>query len=216
MCPRIAKVLFMRRGQVETITIVLIAGIIISLAGAAYFWGRPMMEKRSTLADVSNAKSFIVQLDKDIVETARSGGTRTLTIPMVSGSSFRINATGNEILYRFVATQAVLDVAEGATVSVPVETFDEAPIGLYGGSPRIITLEATRSNGEYVMTLRLKYRELRSDVPRGYEIVLQDGGSSTTASPSSVSMFFAGTETESRGSSDGGELTKTLIRVTLS
>jgi hypothetical protein len=207
----------MRRGQVETITIVLIAGILISLAGVAYFWGRPMMEKRSTLADVSNAKSFIVQLDKEIVETARSGGTRTLSIPKISGSYFRVNETGNEILYRFVATQAVLEIPNGATATIPVETFDEAPVGLYGGSPRIITMESTRmQSGQYLMTLRLKYRELRSDVPRGYMIALDDGGSSTSSSPDGVSVFFAGTETDSRGAGAGGDLIKTIVRVTLS
>jgi hypothetical protein len=207
----------MRRGQVETITIVLIAGIIISLAGAAYFWGRPMIEKRSSLAEISNAKSFIVQLDKEIVETARSGGTRTLSIPKISGSSFKVNATTNEILFRFVVTQAVLDTGSSGTTSVPVETFDVDDPGLYGGSPRIITLEAERvESGQYLMTLRLKYRELRSSVPRGYKIVLEDGGSTAEGSPGGVSVFFAGTETESRGSGSGGELTKTLIRVTLS
>jgi hypothetical protein len=213
----------MRRGQVETISIILIAGIIISLAGAAYFWGKPAIEKRSTLADIANAKGFIVQLDKDIVEVAKSGGTRTVSIPKISGSSISIDGAANEILFRFVTTQAMLDMGEEGEGEVPVETSDWTDPGPYGGSPRVITLEAKKEGQQYLMTLRLKYRELNTQdgtTPTGYKIVLEDGGSSAQGSPGAVSVFFSRIETESRpvppGGGSGGTLTKTIVKVTLS
>jgi hypothetical protein len=217
----------MRKGQVETISIILIAGIIISLAGAAYFWGKPAIEKRSTLADIANAKSFMVQLDKDIIEVAKSGGTRTVSIPKISGSSISVDTATNEMLFRFVTTQAMLDM-EGGVGTIPVETFDEDDPGPYGGSPRIITLQAEKDGQQYIMTLRLKYRELNEvpscaqsgpavGTPRGYKITLEDGGSTSEGSPGAVSVFFSGTETQSRNEvTDCGTLTKTKVRVTLS
>ena len=208
----------MRRGQVETISIILVAGIIISLAGAAYFWGKPAIEKRSTLADIANAKAFVVQLDKDIVEVAKSGGTRTVSIPKIAGSSLSVNTTGNEILFRFVTAQAMLDMQDGTGV-VPVETFDEEAVGRYGGSPRIITLEAQKTGQQYLMILRLKYRELNTKdptAPRGYQIVLEDGGSASEGSPGAVSVFFKEIDVDSRPASAGGELTKTVVSVSLS
>lgn len=206
----------MRSGQVETIAIVLIAGMIISLAGAAYFWGKPMIEKRSTLADIANAKSFMVQLDKDVTEVAKSGGTRTVSIPKISGSSLSVDTDENEIVFRFVTTQAMLDVGGGA---IPIETFDNQTVGPYGGSPRIIMLDAQKSGQQYLMTLRLRYRELNTKdetTPRGYKIVLEDGGNSAGGSPGAVSASFSRVDTESRSVSAGGELTKTIVRVTLS
>jgi hypothetical protein len=217
----------MGKGQVETISIILIAGIIISLAGAAYFWGKPAIEKRSTLADIANAKTFMVQLDKDITEVAKSGGTRTVSIPKISGSSLSVDTAANQIVFRFMTTQAMLDMESGVG-TIPVETFDEDDPGPYGGSPRIITLEAQKDGQQYLMTLRLKYRELNEvpscvdagpavGTPRGYKITLEDGGSTAKDSPGAVSVFFSGTETQSRSEIDDcGTLTKTKVRVTLS
>jgi hypothetical protein len=209
----------MRRGQVQAISMVLIAGIIITLAGVAYFWGKPMIEKRATLTDIANAKSFMIQLDKNIVEVARSGGSKSLSIPAISGSSLSINDSsdgdgGNEVLFRFFASQAVIEMGEDAS-PIPVETYDENPVGPYGGSPRIITLAGEKTeSGMYIMTLRLSYRELDTETPRkrGYKIVLSEdetGENTNTA----VIVRFSGTRTLLQGADNGGDLTITDIEV---
>jgi hypothetical protein len=209
----------MPKAQVQAISMVLIAGIVISLAGVAYFWGRPMIEKRSTLTDISTAESFMVQLDSHILDLARSGGTKTLNNPQIAGVSLYLNATGdpvyeNELIFQFFTTQAMLGMGEGS-MSIPVETYDESPVGAYGGSPRIITLEGQPEGDQYLMTLRLRYRQLEADDPaKGYRIVLADGG---RTGHNQVTVSFIGTEAVSGACCGGsGDLIKTNINLTIS
>ena len=132
-----------RKAQVQAITMVLMAGVVISLVGAAWFWGKPMIDKRTTMTEVSTAEDFILELDKQIVEVARSGGSKSVRIPAIAGTALKVNATGdpnfgNEIVFLFTTDQAMIEVG-GGSAEVPVETYDENPVGPYGGSPRILT-----------------------------------------------------------------------------
>ncbi len=205
----------MYKAQVQAISMVLMAGIVLGLAGAAYMWGAPMIEKRTTTTDVSIAQSFILELNERITDVARNGGTKAVTIPGISGSSVNVNESGNEILYRFLTTQSMLGMGENS-VAIPIETQDTDPIGPYGGSPRIIMLEGEPvENGGYLMTLRLKYRELQAtEPPKGYKIVLSEAPSlAESSAPSKVSVTFDGTNTDTGGPV---EITETLIEVQLS
>jgi hypothetical protein len=200
--------------QVQAISMVIIAGIVLSLAGAAYFWGKPMIEKRSTMTDIATAKSFILQLDRHITDVAKGGGAKSITIPQISGSSMLVNVTGNEIVFRFFTSEAMIYTGEDS-MPVPVETYDEDPVGQYGGSPRIITLEGETEDDRHQMTLRLKYRELDVNTPpkKGYKIVIVDGGKTGR---SVVGVSYIGVETAPGEASNGGDLIKTRINVTLS
>ncbi len=212
----------MRKGQIQAISMVLIAGVVISLVGAAYFWGKPMIEKRSTLADISNAKSFMVQLDKYITEVARNGGSKAISVPKLPGASLSV-VSEDEITLRFFTTQAMIDMGD-ESVPVPVETFDQSNPGPYGGSPRIITLEGTPSeDGQYLMTVRLKYRELRDEgpPPKGYKIEIEDGGNvgvpdSSMSGDFSVGITYSKSDLETRSAENGGDLTKTIVKVAIS
>ena len=210
----------MKTGQVQAISMVLVAGMILALAGAAYFWGKPLLDKRATVTDVSTAKAFMVELDRQIVEVSRSGGTKTVDIPRISGSAVHVNESGNEILYQFITPESMIDMGEGS-VSVPVDTYDISPVGSYGSSPRIILLEGEpQSNNMYLMTLRLKYRTLETDTEpyRGYRIVILDGGNLNPSQPSSrVIAKFDSRSTDPTGCCSGmGERTDTIINVSIS
>ena len=206
----------MKKAQVQAISMVLMAGIVLSLVGVAYFWGKPLIDKRVTVTDVSTAESFMLELDRQIVDVARSGGSKSVNIPGIAGASLNANQSGNEILFRFITTQAMLGMGEGS-MSVPVETYDMEPVGQYGGSPRIITLEGEPvDNNQYLMTLRLKYREL--DAPdKGYKITITDGGSlAGNNAQSRVSANFVNTTTIQLGADNSGDLISTYINVTIS
>lgn len=70
------------RGQIAVISVVLISGIIISLVGAAYLWGMPIVEKRTIVTQAQTAENFILQLSDAIIDTANTGaGTRSIDIP---------------------------------------------------------------------------------------------------------------------------------------
>ncbi len=204
----------MPKGQVQAISMVLIAGIVISLAGAAYFWGKPMIEKRATLADIDSAEAFIIQLDKNIVEVARNGGSKSMSVPRISGSSITVEEDTEDLLYRFFTTHAMIDIGESAE-PIPVDTFEQNDPGEYGKSPRVITLSGERQNDQYIMTLRLHYRELLDDTypPAGYRISLNDAGKSGN---NQISVSYSGTNSVPGGAQNEGELKLTNIDIVVS
>ncbi|MBN1896531.1 MAG: hypothetical protein JW789_02275 [Candidatus Aenigmarchaeota archaeon] len=212
-----------RKAQVQAITMVLMAGVVISLVGAAWFWGKPLIEKRSTATEIATAEEFIIELDRQIVEVARSGGSKSVRIPSIAGASLYVNDTqlaafGNEVTFSFTTDQAMIEMG-GDSASVPVETFDENHVGSYGGSPRIITLDGNElSNSQFRMTLRLRYRQLDDTTSdRGYQIVLNDGGRVTDRAASMVTVTFLGTETISGDCCSGaGDTLETKINVSIS
>ena len=215
----------LKKAQVQAITMVLMAGIVISLVGVAWFWGKPMIEKQSTATEIATAEDFIIELDKQIVEVARSGGSKSIRIPSIAGAALKVNDTnalaslyGNEIIFEFTTDQAMIEMG-GSSASVPIETFDENPVGPYGGSPRIITLDGRElSNNQFRMILRLRYRQLDDTTSdRGYQIVLDDGGRVTDRSASMVTVSFLGTETISGDCCGGsGDTLETKINVSIS
>lgn len=193
---------------------VLIAGIVLALAGTAYFWGKPLMEKRSTITDVNTAKSFILELDRQITEVSRNGGEKSLNIPAIAGASFHVDEAGNGIIFRFLSSQALMDTGQGS-VALPVETYDDDPVGNYGDSPRRIYLQGEPAeNEQFLLTLNMTYRQLNADnPPRGYIIKLIDGGNMAGSNvPRRVSVKFAGNNYKTV---DGREITETDINVTL-
>ena len=205
---------FGRKAQVQAISLVLISGIVITLAGAAYMWGKPLIEKRSTITDVAAAESFVIQLDKEIIDVTRNGGEKGLSIPNLRGSSISIDAQDNSITYRFIIDQPMLTVGQ-RTVPIPIETTSIDPIGVYGESPRIITLEASKDQSRFIMLLKLKYRELDVDSPpkKGYKIVLLPSG---TSGVEKITVSNGGMETLSGGAANGGDLVMTMVTADLS
>ncbi len=183
----------MHKAQVQAISLVLITGIVMSLAGAAYFWGRPLIEKRSAITDIASAESFILQLNDEILDVARNKGEKSLSIPNLPGSSLLVNDSGNEVIFNFVSNQPMLKLGD-KRMPIPIESEHIETLGTYGESPRIVTLESSAYETQYLMTLRLRYRQLNTDtVPRkGYRIVMNSGGKTGN---NKVSVSYAGTET---------------------
>ena len=63
-----------RIGQTEAISMVLVSGIVISLVGAAYFWGMPMIDKRSAATEFTSAANMMDSINEKIISIASSGG----------------------------------------------------------------------------------------------------------------------------------------------
>ncbi|MFC2143859.1 hypothetical protein ACFLQO_00650 [Candidatus Aenigmatarchaeota archaeon] len=49
-------------GQTQTLSLVLITGIVIAMIGMAYAWGMPLIQKRTTITEYSTAENFILEL----------------------------------------------------------------------------------------------------------------------------------------------------------
>ena len=201
-------------GQTSMISIVIIAGIVISMVGAAYVWAMPMIEKRITITDYNLVKAFILELDDRIVDIANTGsGEARIPIPKgivnLKGFDFP-GAVNNTITIDFEVSQPIM-----VNGSVPIKTTSLDEVADYGKTePRIIMLSRTPEGKNTHLNMTMKYRELRSPTPKGYIIALCFGSCTGEMSGGKeVIVSYDRTEVEQRSIFDGGELTITYINV---
>jgi hypothetical protein len=219
-----------RVGQTEAVSLVIISGIVITLVGAAYFWGMPLIDKRSANTAFDSARSEITDISKKIVSLANAGGGRTevqlskaLTLIPAEASS----TDNNTLILTYGVNQPMLyPGAEGAVVYIGATLGDlSQDVGTFGqSSPGIITVrQNTTSTGSYLLTTRLKFRYLATSgaTQKHYIIKLcsdtDSGCTQRITGTSSATFIFKGTEVV-QGTVDGiaTDIVVTKIGVRLS
>ena len=207
------------RAQSNVISIVIIAGIIVALVGAAYVWAVPLIEKGVTVTDYDVIERFVLDTDKEIVKIANTGsGVLKLEIPKGSMTLNPYSFSGNvnnTLTLDFVVSQPI--VMEGG--SIPVETGNLEYVGEYGTTePRIMMLNRYPDTDKVHLNMTVFYREMRSDSPKGYIIALcpvSDFENCQTPISGSryITMSYGETFVVPRSPADGGDITVTKIRV---
>ena len=187
--------------QTQVFSLLLITGIIISLVGAAYMWGKPLIDKKTTITDYGIAKDFVLKLDRKIVDIANTGsGEATITLPKnLAGASIRViphdalSPENNTIIFEFILSQPMLDFIETSTPFIPLETTSLEEIGTFGESePRVIILTGTPAGSEYKMYIKIHYRELDTTTAprRGYKIAINRGQSNEISGGETITISF--------------------------
>lgn len=70
------------KGQSQIFSIILIAGVLVTVVGASYMWGVPLIEKGRTSSDNEIAESLMVMLKGKIDDVAETGEQRTVSIDL--------------------------------------------------------------------------------------------------------------------------------------
>jgi hypothetical protein len=163
------------KAQVEAITLVLISGIVIALVGGAYLWGKPLIEKRTDATDIANAINFAENLNKkiiDIAKTCTTPGACESSLDLPSKGVVTINESDNSIIYEFNINQPLI------TDEIPINTGNIDEIANFGETPSIIWMKGSVSGDAYKITIKIKYRELLDESQKkGYIIKLTGRGS---------------------------------------
>jgi hypothetical protein len=195
--------------QIQPISLMLITGIVISLVGAAYLWGKPLVEKRTTITDFKTAENFILNLNDKILDIANNmAGTESLDIPkgLIRVIPYTDSSSdNNSIILEFVTSQPML-----MNATIPLKTSSLEEVGTYGESePRIITLTVEPHATQYKMIFKLHYRELDTET-KGYKIALNN---ITTVGNKKITVSFDKNEIEPGNASNMGDLILTFINV---
>ena len=202
------------KGQVEPITLILISSVIVSLVGAAYFWGIPIIQKRSTIADFTSGTNFILALNDKIVAIANSGGgTGTITIPKgfvraISHDDGGPNA--NSVIYEILVDQPMIVTGQ----EIPIKSSNTQEVGTFGeNEPRVITVKQESSGTQYKLIFKLHYIELdvEGDSPKGFKIALS--APDTSAGGEEVIVSFGGSVVQAGQAENGWDLALTLVNV---
>ena len=201
------------KAQIQVISIILITGIVISLVGAAYFWGSPLIEKRAAVTEVQIAESFISGLNDRIISIANAGtGEASLDIPhglvrVIPNDS--IDPDNNSVVLEFIIQQQMIFPNTVAYI----DTSNIEEIAPYGeAQPRIITLRGEGAGQGNKLFLKLHYRELDINITpvRGYKIALNDNEQEITGN-SRITVSFIKRDTIPNGAANGGDMIITHI-----
>ncbi len=150
-----------RKGQVEPITLVLLSGVIISLVGAAYFWGIPIIQKRTTIADFEAGVNFMFSLADSIESIAGSGGGRS-TVDISRGFARVIpyddaGPDNNSVILEVPVEQPMISLNQ----EIPIRSTSTDEVGVFGvNNPYIMTVKEEYSGTQYKLTFRLRFIEL--------------------------------------------------------
>lgn len=203
----------MKKAQVQAITVVLISGIVISLVGVSYMWGKPLIDKRSTISQFTSTVKFMDELNNKIVDMAgtcsfEGACEESMDLP-VPGIVWLDEST-NTITYEFNVEQPLITQGE-----VLFNTVDNGTVAEYGETPGVLSLKGERlPEGGYKLEFRLRYRELDSGDPprpRGYKIEMDRIGKE--AGNSRITVSYAGSETRADSAQNGGDLMISKIKV---
>ncbi len=202
----------MRKVQTQAITLVLISGVVISLVGFAYSWGRPMIDKRSVITQFTSSVRFMEDLDSKIVDMAgacSSAGACEESFDLPVPGLIRLDEPANTIIYEFQVNQPLVD-PEG---EVLFNTMDNGTIARYGETPGVISLRVKKeTTGTYTLKFYLRYRELDSEEPwRGYKIQMIKSG--PDSGNNRIIISYDGSETQSEEAVNGGDLIISKIKV---
>lgn len=181
-----------RKGQVEMVSLVLISGIIISLVGFAYMFGMPLIEKRSTITQYDSAVKFMEDLDRKIVEMARScttqkGCDEKVTAPLTG--QIMLDQKANSITYELPISQPLLTKDR-----IMINTINPGEFAPYGETPGVLTMEGFTAAGGHRLRFVLHYRELyNEDQKKSYRISLASETPQGANGTSTVGFYYSGT-----------------------
>jgi len=207
----------MTKAQIEVISIILIVGIVFALIGSAYYWGVPLIEKRTTITEASVVENFIVSLDDKIVEIANSGGGEaSIDIPDGFMQVIPYNYSGadnNSVVFDFFVQRQM--VFPGTKVYV--DTNDISEVGTFGDSqPRIITLESVPEFTGYKLIMRMRYRELDTNTTRKGFIIALNHGKAIDTGNKQVTISFGRSQSVPLAAKNGGDLIITHVNLVVS
>jgi len=121
------------KAQSQVLSIILITGILVTVVGASYMWGVPLIEKGQTSSDNEIAESLMVMLKEKIDNVAETGEQRTVSVELNGDIEL---AEDNSLRYT-IATMG-LNIASTAWVPLvggtPPVQEDMAAVEANGGS----------------------------------------------------------------------------------
>jgi hypothetical protein len=207
--------MFGKKAQTQSMSIIIITGIIISLVSVSYMWGKPLIEKRSTVAEFTSIQNFILEIDDKITDIANSGsGKYTLELPFGTMRAIAYNpsdlSNSNMLIFEHDVLQPIV-----LNATIPIKTNNIEDVATYGeAKPRKISMTVNGQGEKYSMEMKLHYRELDTNtVPRkGFLIEIIP---TANFARRSITISFAGTELVAGAAANKGDLVKTKINVEL-
>lgn len=164
------------KGQTEVVSAILLTGIMVSLVVATYFWGLPIIQKQKDRSRLDTMESFMKNLNSAIKEVANEGGRRKLSREIPGELRF-VSKGGDPFEDNITLTfqsQGSL-IATNETIHLVGDDRTQVPVS---GESGVLTVRSEPLDGQYEITMNLRYRNLTSG-DKVYRIDLNNVGRSS-------------------------------------
>ncbi len=212
------------KGQSEVVTFVMLSGVIVALVGAAYMWGAPLTEKRSSLAESESIASFLDVLDskiQQIAQTCTGTCTESLDIsPKGVFSSFnyekyykdlgvnKANEFNNSIVLNASAARNVYALDRW----IGINTGNLNRYVNFGEKEGVIMVRMIKTpRNEYESVYKLWYREIDT-LNKGFLIELETGPIKS-ATTGKITITYTGRFVIANGAANGKDLEISRLRI---
>ncbi|MBI1972004.1 MAG: hypothetical protein HYS53_01760 [Candidatus Aenigmarchaeota archaeon] len=210
------------KGQAEVVTFVMLGAVVVSLVGAAYMWGAPLTEKRSSLAESESTRAFFEVLNAEIKEMAQTcTGSCTENVELSQKGLFSVfnyeqyyldQSAANEYNNSVVLTAAAAKNVYALDRWVGINTGNIGGYAGFGEQEGVLLVRMAKNTaGDYTAVYRLWYREV--DTPnKGFRIDVESGPVQNVTS-GRVSISYDGRFVIAGGAANGKDLEISRIKV---
>ncbi|MFH0889777.1 MAG: hypothetical protein V1836_01370 [Candidatus Aenigmatarchaeota archaeon] len=215
------------KGQSEVITFVLLGGVIVSLVGAAYMWGAPLTEKRSSMAEAESVQAFFNVLNSKITDMSQTcSGTCTETITLTPKGVFSVfnneryylsrpapggtehNEYNNSVTLTTNAARSIYALDRW----IGLNTGNVGKVATFGEDDGVIMIRMVKNAaGDHNALYRLWYREIDT-LKKGYLVELETGNVQN-ATAGKMTITYDGRFVVANGAANGKDLEISRIKV---
>ncbi len=110
------------KSQASVLSVILLTGISVAILSITYLWAQPMITQNVDTLIVNNAIDFMKNLNQDIIDSARTGSSKTILANLEKGN-FAIDSIGNRIIIELSSTAKIIQ----SNVEKPLN-FYELPL----------------------------------------------------------------------------------------
>lgn len=215
-----------RKGQSEVITFVMLGTVVVSLVGAAYMWGAPLTEKRSSLAESESIVAFFNTLNsriKEMAQTCTGSCTETLGISQkgvftaFNNAQYYLDQAGPPVKWFEFNNSVVLNTSAARNVYaldrwIGINTGNVGYNANFGEQEGVLMARMSKNPaGNYEAVYKLWYREV--DTPnKGFRIDLE-AGPVQSATSGRISITFGGRYMVAGGAANGKDLEISRIKI---
>lgn len=154
------------KGQ-EPITTIIIVGVLMSIAGSAYLWGAPLVQKNMDAMVLKNSENLMFKLKEEIINTARNGGKTSIEINVPGIMEYD---DANQKITLTIESKGTI-YSEGDKINL--DASDDSYGTLGKDSPGYINVQSNKlSESSYETVYTLGFRKLQ-DGSQFYLIDLQ-------------------------------------------
>ncbi|MFB6075665.1 MAG: hypothetical protein ABEK17_00835 [Candidatus Aenigmatarchaeota archaeon] len=149
------------KGQTQIMSAVLLTGIMVGLISVAYIWGGPMIQKQKDIVKLNNMENFMENLNKEIRDVAKNGGTSKLNVDLPGLLRIVNNGSGcNNNVDKIILEFETQGTAIEPGTEIVLEGEDKSVTKPMGNEAGVILEKAEKMGDKYRMSIKLFFREL--------------------------------------------------------